>query len=259
MPGEPEGDGVTVRSALKLIGSLIGAAGVAASITLMSLGMRSVLAIGGSCASGNTPYEIRQACPKGVAWMLPVAIWAGLGFLLLFYLCAPTGGKRCAILAWPGLFLALGWNFLQFGLPKHTHGEGVDHGWQAGFLVPGILFIIMGIVPLIVVLPGLLRTLRGVPEEPVLHHPGGLTFDPNGLGTYSMQGPPPTHPGYAAAGPPGGLSFAKAGPPPTTRPTPSGDMAEELAKLAALHRSGDLTDQEYETAKQAVLAKGGRA
>src|SRR5271165_6016343 len=150
---------MTPGKVFKLIGSLFGAAGVAAAITILSLGMRSVLNVGGTCASGNSPYVIRQQCPTGVAWLLPVSIWAGLGFLLLFYLCAPDGGKRCAILAWPALFLSLGWNFLQYGLPIQGHGAA------AGWLVPGILFIIMGIVPLFFVLPGMIRTLRGVPPE----------------------------------------------------------------------------------------------
>src|SRR5271165_330336 len=127
---------MTPGKVFKLIGSLVGAAGVAACITVLSLGMRSVLNVGGACASGNSPYVIRQQCPTGVAWLLPVAIWAGLGFLLLFYLCAPEGGKRCAILAWPGL-LSLGLNFLQYGLPIDGHSI------QAGFLVPGVLFMLM--------------------------------------------------------------------------------------------------------------------
>lgn len=99
---------MTPAKVFKLLGSLIGAAGVAACITVMSLGMRSVLDVGGTCASGNSPYVIRQQCPTGVAWLLPVSIWAGLGFLLLYYLCVPQGGKKSAVLAWSGLFLALG-------------------------------------------------------------------------------------------------------------------------------------------------------
>jgi hypothetical protein len=53
-------------------------------------------------------------------------------------------------------------------------------------------------------------------------------------------------------------------PPATSRPAGSGpgarpgDLGSELDRLAALHRSGDLSDAEFEAAKSSVIQKGGR-
>ena len=46
-------------------------------------------------------------------------------------------------LAWPALFLGLGWNFLEYGV-RNPFGDGVELGW----LIPGVIFMIMGGVPL---------------------------------------------------------------------------------------------------------------
>ena len=122
---------------LAMAGFLVGMAGIAASITIVFLGMRSVLAVGGQCASGG-PYEISVPCPDGT-WTLPLAIFAGLGFVFL----AVTGGARIGGiyatlpgLAWVGLFCSLGFNFLQWGFAPPPDpsidssggpGRGRDH------------------------------------------------------------------------------------------------------------------------------------
>jgi len=225
----------------KLIGSLVGAAGTAACITLMSLSMRSVLDVGGTCVSGNSPYVIRQQCPTGVAWILPVAIWVGLGCLALFVWCAPAGGKKCATLAWTALFLALGWNFLQYGLPIQGHGAA----W--GWIVCGVLFVIMGVVPLFMWLPPMIATLRGVGEE----HSGLASRFPARSATSGAFRFSP-----ATAGP--GPAFGPQSPPPRTPPPQVGpELTAELERLAVLHRNGDLSDAEYESAKRAVLPSQG--
>ena len=221
------------------------------AITIVSLGMRSVLNVGGTCASGNSPYVIRQQCPTGVDWLLPRGIWAGLGFVALFVLSTPAGGKKSAILAWSGLFLALGWNFLQYGLPIQGHGV------YAGWLVPGILFVLMGIAPLFIYGPAMLRTLRGgepssvftpIPSSnPYSGFVGNFGPNPN----VGVAPPSNTRPGPMFSAPV----------PPTRRPPAPGpggsDVTNELERLAALHRSGDLNDAEYESAKRAVVFGGG--
>src|SRR6516162_2228537 len=103
------------RSLARSIGSLIGIGGVAFSITLLSESMRAVLAVGGTCASGG-PYAISRPCPNGVAGAFPLAIIGGLIFLGLYVFCASDKGRTVAILAWPALFLTLGWNFIDYGL-----------------------------------------------------------------------------------------------------------------------------------------------
>lgn len=52
----------------------------------------------------------------------------------------PYGGL--VALAWPALFLSLAWNFLEYAL-QPPEGEGIVWGW----LIPGVLFVLMGGVP----------------------------------------------------------------------------------------------------------------
>ena len=116
------------RSVLRLVGSLVGIAGVAFSLTLLSRSMRAVQAIGGSCASGNTAFTIARRCPNGIAGTFPLAIFGGLIFLALFFFCVGDRGRSVAFLAWPALFLTLGWNFLDYGLHPTTGTGGVSVG-----------------------------------------------------------------------------------------------------------------------------------
>src|ERR1044071_2608881 len=133
---------------------LLGAFGIAASITLVFLGMRAVMDVGGFCAEGG-PYEIQTRCPEGTALLLPLAIFGGVASALLMswkgqQLGSPFGAS--VTLAWPALFISLGWNFLQYGLWPGAH-SGVAWGW----VIPRVLLEIMGIVPLV----GLLPSRRG--------------------------------------------------------------------------------------------------
>ncbi len=96
---------------------LLGVAVLAGSLTLLFLSMRAVLDIGGACASGG-PYVPRVACPEAVVAMTPLSIFAGIGgVFLMLWGGAALGGRWISVifLAWPALFLSLGWNFLQYG------------------------------------------------------------------------------------------------------------------------------------------------
>ena len=100
---------------------LLGVVGLAASLTLVFLGMRAVMDIGGFCAEGG-PYEIQTHCPEGV----PLLMIGGIFGLFLFgglmaWKGSVIGGPYAALvgLAWPALFLSLGWNFLEYALSLH--------------------------------------------------------------------------------------------------------------------------------------------
>ena len=123
---------------------LVGLAGFSACLTLLFLAMRSVMEVGGACADGG-PYVSAQPCPKGVAWIMPGSIWAGLAFLAI-YAFHTMGGPNLTLLAWPALFLSLGWNFLEYGLDPPF--EGLGWGW----LVCAAIFFAMGAAPLFVLL-----------------------------------------------------------------------------------------------------------
>ena len=135
---------VTGPSTRTVLLYLIGVAGLAFSIALMFIEMRAVLDVGGSCADGG-PYVSRQPCPQGT-WLMFLAIFGGFGWgALAFWAGMSIGGRYGAVpfLAWPALFCTLGFNFLQYGVAPPGGG-----GVELGFLIPGILFELMGGIPL---------------------------------------------------------------------------------------------------------------
>jgi hypothetical protein len=125
----------------------LGAFGTALCIALMYRGMRAVMDIGGACADGG-PYVPVQPCPDGVAIAM---VFSSLGLFLFGGIATWYGAKvggiwtAAPLLAWSGLFLALGWNFIDYGIVNPPEGEDVIWGW----LIPGVLFIVMGAAPLV--------------------------------------------------------------------------------------------------------------
>ncbi len=244
---EPRSLGARVRAGV-LLGTGV-AAGVAA-ITILSRIMRSVGAVGGSCADGG-PYVTAQSCPDGT----------GMGMLLvvglaLYSIGATIRGAHVlqapqpAWLGWPALFLTLGWNFFEDGLIDPPEGFG---GVSVGYVFCGVIFVVMGALPLVIALwmyRDDRRKRRGQQGPPpvVVHHPHLETPD---AGTPRQRTPRPA---------------PAADEPADTRDLPGGDdprdddqrasamsVAGRLERLAALHASGALTDDEYRLAKAATL------
>jgi hypothetical protein len=71
------------------------------------------------------------------------SIFLGLGFLALYAVSAI--GPNLTLLAWPALFLSLGWNFLEYGVDPPGTG-GVAVGW----LICAVVFFAMGGIPLVI-------------------------------------------------------------------------------------------------------------
>jgi Short C-terminal domain len=247
------------------VGLFVSLAGVSAAITMVYLGMRSVMAIGGACAEGG-PFTPVHPCPKGIPAVMVGGIWLGLIFAGLYvWQSIRAGAPSLAVLLWPALFLSLGWNFLEFGVNPPREGAGLDGGW----LVCAVVFLLMGAIPLVLVLPSLVRRFRGVEPRPGLmaglrtlggpyriRFPTPAFFDrfdprvrPRAETGSTLEPRPSPSPTADAPEAPG------AGPRPGTKP--SGDLVSQLERLAALHRAGALDDQEYEAAKREVLASGG--
>ena len=253
--------GTVVR---KLAFTAVGVLLFAASLTVVFLAMRSVMDVGGYCASGG-PYEIRQECPGGT-WLLPVGIFTGL--IGVGFVVAGTfrGGPTLWTLAWPALFLALGWNFLRYGIDPPPPEEGLVWGW----LICAVAFILMGGIPLLLLLANARTAFWGTDDGP----PGSRRKD----------APKPSKPAKAPKAQPAArstppvpfgtttvaASAASAATAPATTPTqapspltspartrvaePSGtDLVSDLERLATLHRDGALNDDEYARAKTARL------
>ena len=130
----------------RVAGYLLGIAGLAFCIALLWLGMRAVMDLGGFCASGG-PYEIAVECPDAVIATTPLSILGGFlaaGLIIWGAAGLPGAWMSLVFLAWPALFLSLGWNFLEYGF---FPPEG---GWVWSWLFCGVLFVLMGAVPLVI-------------------------------------------------------------------------------------------------------------
>lgn len=138
-------------AATRILGSAVSWFGFALSFTLLFQVSLSVMAIGGSCASGG-PYEIAVECPDSVAVFAPVSIFMGLFAVAIGAFFARGFGTPLTTWAWPILFCGLGGVFL---LAFFSSGDPVG-------LIIGGLFELMGIAPLIIEFRGSLqRVLLG--------------------------------------------------------------------------------------------------
>jgi len=246
--------------ASQLVGSLlvfVSLAGVVCGMTLLYLGMRNVMEIGGSCGSGG-PYVYRQPCPEGVPLAMMGGIWGGVLMLGVYLWQTLKRGIPSLIwLAWPALFLSLGWNFLESGL-NAPGNSGVAWGW----LVCGVVFGLMGGVPLL---------LFGVPIArailPLSGRAGGSSAKRAvSEGTDSWPAPPRydrqrRNEAARLAGlilavgnrvRPSSISARSSAPPPG-QPTEGSRIVAALDRLSALREAGSLTEEEFVAAKRRVL------
>ncbi|WP_199589305.1 SHOCT domain-containing protein [Blastococcus sp. TF02A-26] len=207
----------------------LGVAAGAASITILSQIMRSVSAVGGSCADGG-PYVSAQPCPDGTGGALLLVFGSALVCVLgTLWGAHVLRAPQPVLLGWPALFLTLGWNFLDDGWFDPPPGAGVS----GGFIFCGILFWVMGAGPLLIGL-SVLRGNRSTRTTPQAGPPPVVVHHPH------LEEPPPA---------------------PRAPDLPGGDdprasamsVAGRLERLAALHASGELTDDEYRLAKAATL------
>jgi hypothetical protein len=224
-------------------GYLVGVVALAWAITSVWLAMRAVMALGGYCASGG-PYQIEVECPDGVSLVMLLAFPIGfLGAGLMVWKGVRLGGGYAGLvgLAWPALFLSLGFNFLQYGVSP-PGGGGLEFGW----LVPGVIFVLMGAFPLLgwlslrdhtTILPGV--SPRPTPRD-YAELARALREAARVRASEQRVTPPPV-------GSSGRVEVAGAGAPRT--------LVEGLERLAVLHGAGSLNDDEYAEAKRALIAQ----
>jgi hypothetical protein len=121
---------------------LLGLTGFCLGLTLLFLSMRSVLNVGGFCAEGG-PYQIAVHCPKGISIITPLSVLGMVICGIIAVIPSFKKGPYLIILMWSAIFISLGWNFLDFGFNPPSDGAMV-----VGWLVCGVIFIIMALVPL---------------------------------------------------------------------------------------------------------------
>ena len=137
--------------AARVLGSAVSWALFSISFTLLYQVSAVVMGLGGFCASGG-PYVIETQCPDAVVIFAPLSIFGGLIAAAIGLLFARGFGTPLVIWAWPILFVGLGIDFL---LASFVPG-GVAN------LVVAIVFIAMGLAPLVIVLRvGAARLLVG--------------------------------------------------------------------------------------------------
>jgi hypothetical protein len=241
------------RVVLKATLLTLGTFGFTFCLTLLYLSMRSVMDVGGSCASGG-PYQVQTACPEGVAWVTPVSIFVGIasvgiGCLGMF----SKGGPRPFAFAWSALFLALGWNFLEYGFDPP--GGGTSPSW----LVCGVVFVAMGGIPLIGLLSpaGARWSLWGPANDGPSDGPRPYPRTRAGIAQVAstvtgIVTPTPTPTAASAPAP----TRASASAPTPGAPGEPDDVVARLERLADLHERGALDDAQFELAKNAILQEG---
>ena len=238
------------RFTLKSVNTFIGVAGVVICLTVLYYCMRAVMEIGGTCASGG-PYEIARPCPSGVGWLTPVSVWVGL--MALGWMIAwnhGLSGPKWALLAWPALFLSLGYNFWDYGLDGPGQAGAV---W--GWIVCGVLFILMGGLPLLALKSRMMRKATFWSDAAATGQ-GRLAIKPTARSV--VRAAKPVFPGRSQSPPasaPPPFTPGPAAPPPhfADGADAKTEMVGELQRLAAMHRAGELTDEEFAIAKQRVL------
>jgi hypothetical protein len=231
---------------------LVGMGGLAFTLTILWLSMRAVMGIGGSCASGG-PYVPAVECPDAVVLLTPLSIFGIFIFGgLAAWGGANVGGRWLALIAlgWPALFLSLGWNFLEFGI-RPPGGNGGELVWS--WIFCGVIFVLMGGIPLIVGLRGasmFAGSHRAYAGGRVLVGPkrgfdAMRDFQDQLQAAVERRNAERSDAARAAAG--AGYAAEQ-----------ERDVAARLERLARLHADGDLTDAEFEAAKRATLAGSSR-
>ena len=231
-----------------------------AGIVLFNVKLVSLLETG-TCASGNTPYQISQPCPSGTGTdilLLTAGIFAGLiGAGIYAFRGDPPwdrdgrgrrfGGFSFGVFACGLFFAATGATSLIASLTNQAIQD--SSGGKLGGIIVGATFLVMGVPALLIAMGGLLKGLRGRDERPP-----AMTATAGGMG------------GGAMSRMSAGLGQARAAqqmasplPWGSTPPSGGGGTSGQIAKLERLQKlreSGALTDAEFEREKAKVLSEG---
>jgi hypothetical protein len=198
----------------------------------------------GTCASGNTPYAIRNPCPAGTGTailLLTAGVFASLIGAFIFALRGEAPWSRGRDRRVPTYAMLWGVGFTGTGAVSLFTGlsdDSLGAGGELGAIIVGATFLVMGVPALLVAIWSLVSGLRSGDERAIgptgslASSVGTFTTSPavGGFGTF--QGTPGPRPAAGAA-----------------------DRIAKLKTLADLRQSGALTQQEFEREKAKVLAE----
>jgi Short C-terminal domain len=217
----------------------------------------------GTCASGNTPYQISQPCPEGTGTdilLLTAGIIGGLiGVAIFAFRGDPPWSREgrnrrlgqisFGVFAWGAFFTATGATSLIASLTNQAIKE--SSGGELGGIIVGATFLVMGVPALLLVAWQFISRLGSRDERP------SMTAASAGMST-----------GSPMARMSAGLNQARAAqqmasrlpwgssPPSSGGGGGTGGQIAKLERLQKLRESGALTDAEFEREKAKVLAEG---
>jgi hypothetical protein len=231
-----------------LLKAILGLGLFGGGITLANVKLVQLLETG-TCASGNTPYAIRNPCPAGTGTailLLTAGIFAAvIGAGLFAVRGTPSWSSRrdervsAFAVTWGIGFTATGATALIAALGDDSLGQG----GELGGIIVGITFLVMGVPALLYAAWSLIASVGSRDERPATTTmslgSGGGTATTGAFGGFTAPAPRPAV-GF------GTVPRASTG---------EGDRIAKLEKLANLRKSGALTEQEFEREKARLLGE----
>ena len=211
-------------------------------IVLFNVKLVSLLETG-TCASGNTPYQISQPCPSGTGTdilLLMAGIFGGLiGAGIFAFRGDPPWDKdrplnyassfSFGLFAWGFFFTATGATSLIASLTNESVKN--SNGGELGGIIVGATFLLMGVPALLISLWGLIGSFGKRDERP-----SAAPADAGGIASKMMSG--------LQRSPLG--SIGRGG---------SGDAIGKIERLQKLKESGALSQSEFDKEKAKILAE----
>jgi hypothetical protein len=232
-------------------------------IVLFNIKLVSLLETG-TCASGNTPYQIAQPCPAGTGTdilLLMAGIFGGLiGAGIFAFRGDPPWNKdkplnsasdfSFGLFAWGFFFTATGATSLIASLTDEAV-KG-SSGGQLGGLIVGGTFLLMGLPVLLLSLWRLVSGLGKRDERPAT----ATGIAAAGMGSGGMMSRMSAGLNQARAAQQLGnrLPWGSTGPAASAGGGTGGQIAK-LERLQKLRESGALTDSEFEREKAKILSE----
>jgi len=236
--------------------TIIGVAVLLFGGILFGVAIHHLVATGTCSSTGySSNYGPVPHCPKGTGyWFLFL-----FGGIFMVVIGGLVSGGSSVILILPTVFLAIGIGSLTVAFDSHT-----SSGTKTFALIFGGAFAIFGLIPALLVGVAALRKLGGSSRPSAGTSSSGGALASNAFGGSTSQ-PDAILGAYAASPaianstmrPPGGSPAAASS--AMSMQVPSGrssnDALDKIARLSELHKSGALTDEEFNREKAKLLSE----